>query len=136
VTLRDAAGRFTSAENVSTGYYTEEGQNRGAQTWIGGRFHSDGVELNMASLENVLADPHLLRMVTATTNSMLQDAKEMAGLDEAQYGMIVYNNRPELGPVGVVFCDNYPSVIDDATHGTLLKVLANYGGGSVPKWYE
>lgn len=126
MSMRDAGGRFVSPDDVSTAYEQEDGQNRGAQTWIGGRYHAKGVELNMASLEKLLEDPHLLRMVTAKTEDMLQDAQEMASLDEAQYGMIVYNNRPELGPVGVVFCDNYPSVIDDAMHQTLYKVLAKH----------
>lgn len=124
--IRDSQGRFASSSQVSTNYYTEDGANRGNQTWIGGRYHAEGVELNMASLEQILSDPHLLRMVTAKTEDMLQDAQDMAVLDEAQYGMIVYNNRPELGPVGVVFCDNYPSVIDDGMHQTLYKVLAKH----------
>lgn len=124
--LRDSGGRFASARDVSTDYFTESGENRGAQTWIGGRFHSTGVELNMKTLEWVLSDPHLKRMVESITEDMLQDAQAMAVLNEALYGMIVYNNRPELGPVGVVFCDNYPSVIDDGMNGTLHKVLAKY----------
>ena len=122
--IRDSSGRFASKADISTNYYEEDGANRGNQTWIGGRFQSDGVELNMESTEFILSDPHLLRMVISATEDMLQDAQDMAGLDEAQYGMIVYNNRPELGPVGVVFCDNYPSVIDDAMNQTLYKVLA------------
>ena len=127
--LRDTGGRFVSPSDVATGYEHEDGANRGGQTWIGGRFPAQGVELNLSSLESILADPHLLRMVTAKTEDMLQDAQEMAALDEAQYGMIVYNNRPELGPVGVVFCDNYPSVIDDSMNQTLYKVLAKHDHG-------
>jgi len=75
----------------------------------------------------VLQEPSLLRHVTKRTESMLATAQSLAITDMAYYGMIVYNNRPELGPVGVVFCDNYPSVIDDAYHQTLYKVLAQYG---------
>lgn len=124
--VRDARGRFVSQGSYSTAYQVESGANRGGQTWIGGRFHAQGVELNMESLHAILADPHLLRLVTMKTEDMLDDAQDMAVLDEALYGMIVYNNRPELGPVGVVFCDNYPSVIDDRMHQTLLKVLARH----------
>lgn len=124
--LRDAGGRFVSADDVDTTYYTESGANRGNQTWIGGRFHAEGVELNMTSLENLLSNPHLLTVVTRRTNDMLEYAQQIAVLDEAQYGMIVYNNRPELGPVGVVFCDNYPSVIDDGMNSTLNKVLTAF----------
>lgn len=124
--LRDSSGRFVSPDAVDTEYQSEFGANRGAQTWIGGRYHAEGVELNINSLEKILSDPHLLRLVTMRTEDMLEYAQEIAALDEAQYGMIVYNNRPELGPVGVVFCDNYPSVIDDAMNGTLMKVLARF----------
>lgn len=128
--VRDARGRFVSRGSYSTAYEVEQGRNRGGQTWIGGRYHAKGVELNMESLQEVLSDPHLLRMVQRRTENMLDDAMEMAVLSEALYGMIVYNNRPELGPVGVVFCDNYPSVIDDQTHQTLLKVLARHDPGA------
>lgn len=127
--VRDVRGRFVSESSYSTAYEVESGANRGGQTWIGGRYHAKGVELNIDSLEKVLSDPHLLRQVTRKTEQMLQDAQAMAVLDEALYGMIVYNNRPELGPVGVVFCDNYPSVIDDSMHQTLLKVLARHDPG-------
>ena len=123
---RNARGEFTSAASFSTAYQTESGANRGNQTWIGGRFHTEGVELNMESLAKVLADPALLVAVKARTHAMLADAQDMAVIDEALYGMIVYNNRPELGPVGVVFCDNFPSVLDDSMHSTLLKVLARH----------
>ena len=129
--VRDARGRYVSKGSYSTAYQVESGFNRGGQTWIGGRYHAKGVELNMESLHAILSDPHLLRMVTRKTEDMLDDAQEIAVLDEALYGMIVYNNRPELGPVGVVFCDNYPSVIDDRMHSTLLKVLARHDPGSV-----
>jgi hypothetical protein len=128
-TMRNARGEYTSKSSYSTVYETEMGYNRGNQTWIGGRYHAQGVELNMASLQAVLADPHLLTMVKRKTEDMLDDAQEIAVLDEALYGMIVYNNRPELGPVGVVFCDNYPSVIDDQSHQTLLKVLGMHNPG-------
>ena len=127
--VRNARGQFVSSGSYGTAYDVESGFNRGGQTWIGGRYHATGVELNMKSLESVLSDPHLLRMVTRRTEDMLDDAMDMAVLDEALYGMIVYNNRPELGPVGVVFCDNYPSVIDDQSHQTLLKVLAKHSPG-------
>ena len=123
---RDSGGRFAAKADISTGYYNEDGANKGGQTWIGGRYHSDGVELNMASLQHLLSDPHLYRMVERTTEQMLEYAQDIAGFDEAEYGMIIYNNRPELGPVGVVFCDNYPSVIDDSMYQTLYKVLAKY----------
>jgi hypothetical protein len=127
--LRNARGEFVSKGSYWTEYDTEMGFNRGNQTWIGGRYHAQGVELNMASLHTVLADPHLLSLVRRKTEDMLEDAQEIAVLDEALYGMIVYNNRPELGPVGVVFCDNYPSVIDDQMHQTLLKVLGMHNPG-------
>lgn len=124
--LRDSGGKFTSADDVNTHYFEEDGENAGGQTWIGGRYHSTGVELNMASLQWILSDPHILRQVKKITEDMLVEAQEIAVLDEAQYGMIVYNNRPWLGPVGVVYCDNYPSVIDDSMNGTLHKVLGKY----------
>ena len=127
--LRNAKGQYTSSGSYYTAYEFESGANRGNQTWIGGRFHAKGVELNMESLQQVLSDPHLLRVVQKRTENMLEDAMGMAVLDEALYGSIVYNNRPELGPVGVVFCDNYPSVIDDSMHGTLMKVLAKHDPG-------
>lgn len=126
MSLRDSGGRFVSADDVKTGYEFEQGANRGDQTWIGGRFHSQGVELNFASLSHILSDPMLLKAVQQRTDAMLGYAQEIASLDEALYGQIVYNNRPELGPVGVVFCDNYPSVIDDRMNSTLLKVLAAF----------
>jgi hypothetical protein len=42
-----------------------------------GRFHSQGVDLNMASLESIfpLSDPALLRTPYGLTNSMLADAQ-------------------------------------------------------------
>ena len=125
--VRNARGQYTSRASFNTAYRLEDGANRGGQTWIGGRYHVEGVELNMKSLQQVLQEPSLLRHVTKRTESMLATAQSLAITDMAYYGMIVYNNRPELGPVGVVFCDNYPSVIDDAYHQTLYKVLAQYG---------
>ena len=126
--IQKASGGFASRASYSTAYHHEDGANRGNQTWIGGRYHVEGVELTMKSVEKLLQEPGPLRHVTHRTEAMLAKAQELAITDRAMYGMIVYNNRPELGPVGVVFCDNYPSVIDDAVHQTLYKVLSQYDG--------
>jgi hypothetical protein len=84
-----------------------------------------GVTLNRASLEALLQHPAVVKNVVEQTEAMLTHANAIAITEDAEYGAIVYNNRPELGPVGVLFCDNYESVVDDAYHSTLHKVLSD-----------
>lgn len=126
--LRDSKGRYVSNNAYSTQDAYSHGANRGNQTWTGFRNIAAGVELNLDSIKQLLADPAVLKAVTENTEAMLQNADSLSITDGAEYGMIVYNNRPELGPVGVLFCDNYLSVLDDAHHGTLHKVLAGWVG--------
>lgn len=126
--MRDTKGRFTSRESYGTQNAFSHGANRGNQTWTGTLSAPTGVQLNEASLRQLLADPAILGAITSRTEHMLKQANSQSITEGAEYGMIVYNNRPELGPVGVVFCENYESVLEDAYHGTLHKMLAGFLG--------
>jgi len=122
--LRNARGQYTSARDYKTVEVQEQGANRGNQRFLTDRYEVKGASLNMISLAHWLQQPWVYQVVQAQTDAWQQDANDSAITRNTYYGQIVYNNRPELGPVGVVFCDNYPSVIDDRKHGTLLKVAA------------
>ena len=127
---RDARGRFTSTRNYQAVSINEEGANRGNQTYTVNRYQIEGdsnLELSESTYQHWLAQPAILRAVEERTLSWEREANAMAITKKAMYGSIIYNNRPELGPVGVVFCDNYPSVLDDMYHSTLHKVLARQG---------
>jgi len=130
--MRDTKGRFTSRDSFGTQNTYTDGANRGNQTWTGNLSAPTGVQLNPESLQKLLADPILLREITTRTQAMLQQANSQSITEGAEYGSIIYNNRPELGPVGVVFCENYESVLDDAYHGTLHKMLAGLMGKGLP----
>jgi hypothetical protein len=125
---RDSGGRFTGSDSYGTQDSFGHGANKGNQTFTSTQATPTGVQLNEASLRALLQEPAVVNAVIKHTEKMLKEANALAITDEAQYGMIVYNNRPELGAVGVVYCDNYESVIDDAYHGTLLKVLSGWVG--------
>lgn len=122
--VRNSRGQFAKARDVRTVERQENSANRGNQTVISDRYETEGVVLNMATMQHWLQQPWIYNAVQAQTDAWQVAANDSAITRNTYYGQIVYNNRPELGPVGVVFCDNYPSVIDDAKHGTLLKVMA------------
>jgi hypothetical protein len=125
---RDSGGRFTGSDTYGTQDSYGHGANKGNQTFTTTQGTPTGVELNQASLHALLQEPAVVNAVIQRTEKMLAEANALAITDGAYYGMIVYNNRPELGAVGVVYCDNYESVIDDAYHSTLHKVLAGWVG--------
>ena len=135
---RDSRGRYTSPKRIRPRAISEEGANRGDQTFTVDRFVIEGgdVTLNAATYKHWLAQPQILALVEDRTLALERDANMLAETKNAMYGSIVYNNRPELGPVGVVYCDNYASVIDDAYHSTLSKILAGADGDYDPDWEE
>lgn len=124
--LRDVKGRFASGTDVELKHVAEKGANRGNQRFLADRYETAGVKLSLPSVKTVLALPVVYDHVAKVTEEKLAMANRLATTVGALYGAIIYNNRPELGPVGVVFCDNYKSVIDDRYHATLIKVKASH----------
>jgi len=124
--VQNTRGQFVSHADISVEKRYELSANKGNQTVSATRYkvEAEGVKLHLSSVAAILQRPAVYAHVERYTARQLYEANRMAVTKDAEYGMIMYNNRPELGPVGVVFCDNFKSVIDDRYHGTLLKVMA------------
>lgn len=152
--LRNTRGQFVSARNYRSVDVQEVGANRGNQQFVTDRYEVDGVSLSQPSIQHWLAQPWVRQAVQAQADLWQSAANQMATVPGTYYGQIVYWGRsvssggwvtqdalPELGPVAVVYCENYPSVIDDRLNSTLLKVSNmvasgdfNESSGDVGDW--
>jgi len=124
--VQNVRGQFVKHADITVEDRYEMSANKGNQSVSATRYEveAEGVKLLLPSVQAILQRPPVYAHVEKYTERQLAMANRMAITKDAEYGMIMYNNRPELGPVGVVFCDNYKSVIDDRYHSTLLKVAA------------